>query len=170
MAIQFARIEMVGRKTGGNACRSSAYNARSKVVDKKTGEVFNFKNKGDNVYHEVLLPEGVNKKFKSISEFSNAVEQIERKSNSQLLKEAVIALPDDKEFSLKDKINITHQIIEEMQWVKNGLAVQIDIHEPHDGENNWHAHLLVQTRRFTECGNELGKKARDLKSVEKPDR
>lgn len=78
------------------------------------------------------------------------------------MKDVVIALPDDKELSLQDRINITHEIIEEMKWVKNGLAVQVDIHEPHDGEKNWHAHLLVITCRFTENGKRLGLKARDL--------
>ena len=111
------------------------------------------------------MPEGANKKFKDISILSNEVEAKEKKSNSQLLKEIVIALPDDKEFSLEDRINITHLIIKEMGWVKNGLAVQIDIHKPHDDKKNWHAHLLIQTRRFTECGQELGKKARDLNPV-----
>lgn len=55
MAIQFARIKIVSRKEGGNACRTSAYNARGEIVDEKTGEVFNFSKKGDNVYHNVLL-------------------------------------------------------------------------------------------------------------------
>lgn len=165
MAIQFARIRMISRKTGGNACCTAAYNARTKIVDEKTGEIFNFKSRSDNVYHEVMLPKNANKRFKDISVLSNAVEKKETKSNSQLLKEVVIALPDDKEFSLKDKINITHLIIEEMEWLKNGLAVQMDIHKPHDDKRNWHAHLLVQTRRFTECGTELSKKARDLNPV-----
>ena len=49
-----------------------------------------------------------------------------------------------------------------MQWVKEGLPVQIDIHQPHDGEKNWHAHLLLPKRRFAECGEKLGAKARDL--------
>ncbi len=47
--------------------------------------------------------------------------------------------------------------------VKNGLAVQVDIHAPHNGEENWHAHLLVTTRRFTQDGKRLAcTKARDL--------
>ncbi|MDG1437107.1 MAG: AAA family ATPase [Rickettsiaceae bacterium] len=162
MAIQFARIKIHSRKNGANACRTSAYNARSKITDEKTGEVFDFTKKGGNVYHQVLLPEGANEKFKDISILSNAIEKREKKSNSQLLKEAVIALPDDDEFTLEDRINITHLIIKEMGWVENGLAVQIDIHEPDEDDNNWHAHVLVQTRRFTECGNYLGNKARDL--------
>ena len=49
-----------------------------------------------------------------------------------------------------------------MGWIKSGVAVQVDIHEPHDREKNWHAHLLVGTRRFTEDGKRLGAKARDL--------
>ena len=162
MAIQFARVAMVKRSSGANACRKGAYNARSKIVDEKTGEVFDFRSRGDNVHHTMLIPEHVDKKFKNLSELMNAVEHIEKKDNSQLLKEVVIALPDDKELTLKDRINITHEIINEMNWVNNGLAVQVDIHEPHDGQKNWHAHLLVTTRRFTEDGKRLGAKARDL--------
>ena len=162
MAIQFARIEIVGRSTGGNACCKGAYNARTKINDQKTNITYNFSNRGDNVYHDILLPNGIDQKFKNISELMNAVEHIEKKDNSQLLKDAIIALPDDKELDLQDRINITLRIIDKMAWVKNGLGVQVDIHQPHDGEKNWHAHLLITTRRFTADGKYLGKKARDL--------
>jgi len=162
MAIQFARIELVGRATGGSACCKGAYNARTKVKDEKTNITYNFSHKGDNVYHAILLPEYVNKKFLSVSELMNEVERVETRKNSSLLKEIVIALPDDEELNLQDRINITHLVIEKMQWVKEGLGVQIDIHKPHDGEKNWHAHILLTKRRFTECGNWLGAKARDL--------
>lgn len=163
MAIQFARIKIVGRSSGGNACRSGAYNARSIVRDERTNVVYNFTNKKDNVYHRMLLPDHVDNKYQDLNELHNAVECIERKKNSQLLKEIIIALPDDKELNLQDRINITHQIIDKKAWVKNGLAVQVDIHEPHEGENNWHVHLLLTTRRFTEDGKKFEKhKARDL--------
>ena len=119
MAIQFARIEIVGRGNGGNACRKGAYNARTNITDIKTNITYNFSNRDDNVYHEVLLPEGVDQKFKNIKELMNGVEHIEKKNDSQLLKDIVIALPDDKELELQDRINITHEIIEEMEWVKN---------------------------------------------------
>ena len=54
MAIQFARVAMVKRSSGANACRKGAYNARSKIVDEKTGEVFDFRSRGDNVHHTML--------------------------------------------------------------------------------------------------------------------
>lgn len=162
MAIQFARIEIVTRSSGGSACCKGAYNARTKVKDEKTNVTYNFSHKGDNVYHTVLLPEHVNKKFSSVSEFMNLVEAFEKRKDSQLLKDIVVALPDDKELSLQDRINITHLLIEKRGWVKEGLGVQVDIHKPHDGEKNWHAHLLVTTRRFTEDGLAFGAKATDL--------
>jgi Ti-type conjugative transfer relaxase TraA len=162
MAIQFARIEIVTRSSGGSACCKGAYNARTKVKDEKTNVTYNFSHKGDNVYHTVLLPQHVNKKFSSVSEFMNLVEAYEKRKDSQLLKDIVVALPDDKELSLQDRINITHLLIEKRGWVKEGLGVQVDIHKPHDGEKNWHAHLLVTTRRFTEDGLAFRAKATDL--------
>lgn len=162
MAIQFARIEIVGRSSGGNACCKGAYNARTIVKDNKTNITYNFKHKGDNVYHAVLLPEHADKRFNSVAEFMNEVEHCEKRKDSQLLKDIVLALPDDKELTLQDRINITHLLIEKRAWVKEGLGVQVDIHEPHDGEKNWHTHLLVTTRRFTEDGRSFGLKATDL--------
>ena len=162
MAIQFARIEIVGRSSGGNACCKGAYNARAIVKDNKTNITYNFKHKGDNVYHTILLPEHADKRFASVTEFMNEVEHCEKRKDSQLLKDIVLALPDDKELTLQDRINITHLLIEKRGWVKEGLGVQVDIHEPHDGEKNWHAHLLVTTRRFTEDGQSFGLKATDL--------
>ncbi|SPM44687.1 conjugal transfer protein TraA [Orientia tsutsugamushi] len=85
-----------------------------------------------------------------------------KKSNSKLLKDIVIALPDDKELNLEHRIEITHQIVDAMECMQNGLGVQIDIHKPHRGDKNWHAHILVTTRRFREDGTGLGDIAVDL--------
>src|SRR5690349_18621406 len=109
MAIQFARIEIVGRSSGGNACCKGAYNARIKITDERTNITYNFSNRGDNVHHEIILPGHVDLRFKSPAELMNAIEHIERKDSSQLLKDVVIALPDDKELTLQDRVNITHE-------------------------------------------------------------
>ena len=162
MAIQFARIEIVSRSKGDNACCKGAYNARTKIKDEQTNITYDFTKRGGNVYHTILLPNHVDQKFKDTKLLMNEVERSEKRKNSQLLKDVVIALPDDKELTLEDRIAITHEIIEEMGWVKNGLGAQVDIHKPHKGTRNWHAHVLVTTRRFTTDGKNLGAKAVDL--------
>jgi hypothetical protein len=162
MAIQFARAEYVSRSDGKNACCKGAYNARTQINDNKTNITYNFQRKDDNVHHEILLPEYVDKKFKNVSTLMNEVERIERKSNSQLLKEYDIALPDGDNISLEIKKEMGYEFIKENNWIEAGLAVQIDIHEPHLDDKNWHAHLLITTRRFLDHGKCLGTKARDI--------
>jgi len=163
MAIAFARPEYVGRSDNKNACCKSSYNSRSKIVDERTGKVFNFTNHGGNAYHEMLLPEYVDKKFKNAEGFSNEVERAEKRKDSQLYVEWLLALPKEKEITLEMKKEIIKEFIERKGWIKEGLGVQVDIHEPHDGEKNWHAHLLVTTRRFKKDGLGLeDKKAVDL--------
>ena len=147
MAIQFARIERVKRSGGKNACCKGAYNARTNITDQKTNITYNFSNRLDNVYHQILLPEYVDQKFKNLSELMNAVEHIERKGNSQLLKEYVLALPDEDNVSLEVKIEMVHEFIHRNKWIQEGLAVQIDIHEPHEHEKNWHAQRILANMR-----------------------
>lgn len=161
MAIQFARVQYVSRSTGANSCRKAAYNERAQIRCERTGEVFHFQHKRDNVYHEILLPEGADLKFKNSSVLWNAAEHAERRVDSQVAKEAVVALPDDKEISLEDRIELSHRIAKEF-FLSKGLAVQIDIHAPHDEDKNWHVHMLATTRRFSADGKSLNAyKARD---------
>ncbi|OJW51839.1 MAG: hypothetical protein BGO67_07395 [Alphaproteobacteria bacterium 41-28] len=163
MAIQFARCEYISRRTGANACRKASYNQRDTVPCERTGEVFSFKDRGGNVHHEILLPEGADSRFKNSRILWNEVERCEKRINSQLAKEFVLALPDDPEITLGDRIELARRFTNTL--VEKGIAAQLDVHSPHDGEKNWHAHLLVTTRRFSEDGLTFGAKARDLDPV-----
>ncbi|HCC24959.1 MAG TPA: hypothetical protein DEP85_05570, partial [Holosporales bacterium] len=101
----------------------------------------------------------------------NEAERCEKRKDSQVAKEFVIALPDDGQVTLEDRIELTRQFSN--IFVGKGVAVQLDIHEPHDERlapeesgGNWHAHLLVTTRRFSEDGKTFySKKATDLDPV-----
>lgn len=161
MAIQFARIEYVSRSSGGNACRKAAYNQRESMKCERSGQLFYFKHKDDNVHHEILLPEGVDKKFLDASVLWNAAEFMENRKDSQVCKESVIALPDDAEISLADRVEISRRIAKQL-FVDKGLGVQMDVHQPHEDDKNWHVHMLITTRRFSEDGKSLhNRKARD---------
>lgn len=164
MAIQFARCEYVSRSTGGNACRKASYNQRAVVHCERTGEVFSFKDRGGNIHHEILLPEGAHSKFKNSEALWNEAEKCEKRKDSQVAKEFVIALPDDQEITVEDRIELTRRFAQFI--VEKGVAVQLDVHSPHEGEKNWHAHLLATTRRFSEDGLTFcEKKATDLDPI-----
>ena len=165
MAIQFARLRYPSRSKGDNACRIGAYNSRSAIRDSKTNIVYNFSHKGDLLHHEIILPSHVNEKFKDTSNLMNLVEFHEKRENSQLLKEYVLALPDEDNVPLEIKKEMIYEFIAKNKFISNGLAVQIDIHEPDEEDNNLHAHLLLTTRRFSSCGNYLAEKTRELNAT-----
>ncbi|MBN8925276.1 MAG: hypothetical protein BGO51_10155 [Rhodospirillales bacterium 69-11] len=175
MAIAFARARYLSRATGGNAVRSAAYNAREAIQAERTGELFHFRHRDAPTYHEVLLPEGADARLADSAALWNAAEAAERRKDAQVAREIVLALPADRVLSTEDRIELARSFAQE-HFVSKGLAVQLDVHAPHrergEGEGawaegtggdhtNWHAHLLITTRRIE--GDQLSaKKARDL--------
>lgn len=179
MAISYARLEFVQRSNGKNACAKAAYNSRDKVVFDGTkfseAKTYDWRNKERPAHHEIVLPKHADPSFKSMDKLWNLAEKAENRHNSQVAMEMVIALPDDQTISLEDRIELARRFADEV-FVKHGLAVQIDIHQPEKkillspetGEvehldHNWHAHITSLTRRFKENGFELEKnKLRDF--------
>ncbi|MHB8284502.1 MAG: AAA family ATPase, partial [Caulobacteraceae bacterium] len=165
MAIAFARARYIGRSTGGVAVRSAAYNAREAITDERTGELYYFKHRDAPEHHEVLLPDGADAKFAESAVLWNAAEGAEKRKDAQVAREIVMALPANHELSHEDRVEMVRSFAQ-THFVSRGLAVQLDVHGPHVGDEeketaNHHAHLLITTRRVE--GDHLSsKKARDL--------
>lgn len=171
MSLAFARMRFIGRRSGGNAVRSAAYNERTNLVDERTGERFDFGQKQDKpVHHEVMLPDGADPRFINPAYLWNAAEKAERRSDSIVAKELVLALPAENDVSPADRIALAQSFVKE-HFVNFGLAVQIDVHLPHDipgaepaERGNVHCHALISTRRV-EGDRFADRKARELDPV-----
>lgn len=216
MAIGYARVEFVQRSNGKSACAKAAYNSRSRIEFEgncvMSPEIYDWTDKDKPAFHEVLLPKGINEKFKSPDALWNEAELAESRINSVVGLDLLLALPDDQVISLEDRIYLARSFIQK-HFVDKGLAAQIDIHHPEKKiqimrdnrelglfkgmsgniiqenqssiklqlengktvslnpeeftgfsfeQSNWHAHVLVTTRRFQKDGLGLGEKARDL--------
>lgn len=165
MAIAFARARYISRSSGGSAVRSAAYNAREAIQAERTGQLYYFKHRDAPEHHEVLLPEEASATLADAAVLWNAAEAAERRKDAQLAREIVLALPANAELTVDDRIELARRFAVE-NFVSRGLAVQLDVHAPHLGDAesegaNWHAHLLITTRRVEGEGF-AAKKARDL--------
>ena len=165
VAIQFARARYISRSTGGSAVRSAAYNERTALTSERTGELFYFKHRDAPEHHEVLLPAGADPRFADSAVLWNAAEAAERRKDAQVAREIVLALPANAELTTEDRVALARSFAEQ-HFVAKGVAVQLDVHAPHEGESeseraNWHAHLLITTRRL-EGARFAARKARDL--------
>lgn len=88
-----------------------------------------------------------------------------RKAKRQPGCEGICHCPsDDAQITLEDRIELSRRF--GTIFVERGVALQLDVHAPHDNEKNWHTHFLVTTRRFSEDGlTFFSKKATDLDPV-----
>lgn len=156
MAIAFARLSIHSRSKGHSAVAGAAYRAGATLTDERTGQTHSFENRSDVQYSEILLPDGSDPRFLDRETLWNEVERAERRKDSQLAKDIILALPRD--LSLNDQINLARQFAKD-HFVSKGLVADIAIHDHGDG--NPHAHLYVTTRRL--LGRQFDThKARDL--------
>ncbi|WP_176556198.1 AAA family ATPase [Rubellimicrobium rubrum] len=184
MAIAFARARYLSRSSGGCAVRSACYNAREAITDLRTGERYSFAHREAPEHHTVLLPEGAEDRLAASQVLWNLAEAAERRSDAQVAREIVLALPADRGLTHDDRVALAESFARE-HFVARGLAVQLDVHAPHAGGGrgdeggavdsdgtgdaeseraNHHAHLLITTRRVE--GDRLSaRKARDLDPV-----
>ena len=148
--------------------RSAAYNERAALTDERTGERFSFAHRDAPEHHEVLLPEGADERLRDSAMLWNAAEAAEKRKDAQVAREIVLTLPADRELTAEDRIELARSFAQQ-HFVAKGLAVQLDVHAPHEGSAeseraNHHAHLLITTRRI-EGDHLAARKARDVEPV-----
>ncbi|EEZ95942.1 Ti-type conjugative transfer relaxase TraA [Legionella longbeachae] len=156
MAIAFARVSVYSRSKGHSAVAAISYRAGQKLLDSRTGLTYDFSNRHDVVYSEILLPERCNEAFLDREYLWNQVELAEHRIDAQLCKDVVLALP--KELDSVQQAELA-KCFAQVHFVENGLPADIAIHDHGDG--NPHAHILIPTRRL-EWNGFSKYKARDL--------
>ena len=135
------------------------------MKDERTGQSHNYRNRKGIVHAFVLLPPNAPAAYADRLALWNAAESAEKKKNSRVAREVILALP--HELSEEHRRALTKDmalfLIE-----KYGVAVDVAIHAPlarnGDDPRNHHAHLLFTTRVVKQDG--LGEKTRILDDLE----
>ncbi|HEY1998641.1 MobA/MobL family protein [Paraburkholderia sp.] len=127
MAIQFARTRYISRSTGSSAVRSAAYKAREAITAERTGTLHYFKHRAG-----VLLPDGADPRFADSGMHWNVAEEVEKGEDAQVAREIVLALPANAELTTEHRIALARSFAEQ-HFVARGVAVQLDVHAPHEG-------------------------------------
>lgn len=159
MAIAFAQVSIHSRSKGHSAVAAAAYRSGARLYDDRIGRTYDFSKRHDVVFSEIVLPDGGTDSFLERNYLWNEVERAENRSNSQLCKDFVLALP--RELNLLQQIELAKSFAQ-THFVEKGLPADISIHD--NGDGNPHAHILIPTRRLE--NNRFSKyKARDLNPV-----
>ncbi|ENI4644398.1 MobA/MobL family protein [Salmonella enterica] len=149
MAIFHLNFKILKRSEGKSSLYLSAYNSRTRLKDEKTGLVFNYEKKKEDLMHqEIILPNNAPKSFKDRSTLWNAVESKNNRRDSQLSRYFIVALP--RELTLEQNHKLLTDYIKK-NFIKKGMCADIAIHNDADN-NNPHAHVMLTMQDVNETG------------------
>ena len=153
MAIYSFRMQVIGRSAGRSATAAAAYRSGEQVKDERTGQVHDYTGKSDIYGSEILMPEGAPERLGDRALLWNEVERNEKRKDSQLCNEIMIALP--AELSHSQKQELAREYVQG-EFVSQGMIADIGYHD--FDSHNPHAHIMLTMRLVNEEG--FGKKER----------
>jgi hypothetical protein len=154
MAIYHFSAQMIKRSGGRSATAAAAYRAAENIVDRTTGEAFDYTRKGGVFGASILAPLMAPSWATDRSELWNQVEEVERRRDAQVAREIDLAIP--IELNDHDRIELVRNFVQE-SFVDLGMVADVCFHDFESG--NPHAHIMLTTREIGPEG--FGKKRRD---------
>ncbi|MBQ7980592.1 MAG: MobA/MobL family protein [Oscillospiraceae bacterium] len=137
----------MSRGKNASAVAKAAYISGEKIKNSYDGVTHDYRKKKEIVHKEILLPSDAPPEFMNRSVLWNAVEQSEKRKNSQTTKHIDAALP--VEISRAEQIDLVRNFCLQC-FVSRGMCADFAIHDKGDG--NPHVHILLTTRRVDKNG------------------
>lgn len=159
VAIYHLSVKTISRSAGRTATAAAAYRAGAKIEDEATGEIHDYRRKQGVEAKMLVLPPERPEWAASRANIWNKAEAAETRKNSTVAREIVIALP--SELNPAQRKQLAGQFAQ-MVVNHHQCAADVAIHAPgKEGDHrNYHAHILLTTRRMTREG--FSEKTREL--------
>lgn len=159
MSIYHLSVKTISRSDGRSATAAASYRAAAVIHDDITGITHDYSRKSGVESSTIFLPDNAPAWASDRAQLWNAVEKAETRKNSCVAREFEVALP--SELSPVERQRLAHDFTREIV-AKHSCAADVSIHAPGaDGDSkNFHAHILLSTRRLTPNG--FGEKTREL--------
>ncbi|MFD1792452.1 MobA/MobL family protein [Ochrobactrum teleogrylli] len=160
-----AEHQIFSRSKGRSSCAASAYRSASKITDPRTGEMFDYRDKGHVISSFIVAPENAAFWTQDREQIWGRAELAERRQDAQVAREWLITIPRD--LPLNQWEPFTREIV--APWIDAGAIADIAIHCPLDqyGQPQPHAHIMLTMRKL-DSGTETGfasKKNADLEAL-----
>ncbi|MDJ0634779.1 MAG: MobQ family relaxase [Xenococcaceae cyanobacterium MO_188.B29] len=147
MAIYYFNASVISRSKGRSATASAAYRAGEKILDIRTGEIHDYRQKKGVDEKIILAPNSAPDWVKDRASLWNEVERVERRKNSQLAREIKLAIP--VELDRTQQLELVQKFVTE-QFVSQGMVADVTFHDL--DSHNPHAHIMLTMREIDEHG------------------
>ena len=134
------------RSTGRSSTAAAAYRSASKITDRRTGETFDYRNKGHVISSFILAPTNAPAWAFDREELWNRVEASEKRLDAQVAREWLITIPRD--LPSEQWEDFAREVV--APWVDAGAVVDVAVHCSLDmyGQPQPHAHIMLTMRKL----------------------
>lgn len=163
MASFLCQVQTIQRAAGRSAVAAAAYRSGAALVDERLAMEFDFANKDGIEHAEIRAPEGTPTALRDRERLWNAAEAAELRKDGVPARELLVALPHELDF--QQRRELVRAFVDE-HLVAKGMIADVAMHRPgkEGDQRNYHAHILVTTRRVGPRG--LGLKDRSWRTPE----
>ena len=147
MASFLCQVQTIQRSQGRSAVAAAAYRSGQSLVDERLAMEFDFARKEGIEFSEIILPPEAPATFADRATLWNAAERRETRKDGVPAREVLLALPHELDF--KQRRDLVRAFVAE-HITARGMVADVAMHEPgrEGDERNFHAHILVTTRRI----------------------
>lgn len=153
-------VKVISRGDGRSAAAAAAYRSAELVHDRRTGDVHDYARRQGVEHAEIVLPDGTPAGLQDRAALWNAAEEAERRKNARVAREVLVSMPHELD-TPERRVGAARDLA---TWLVKSYGVGADfaVHEPDRkaDERNYHAHILITTRRLAAEG--FGEKTREL--------
>jgi hypothetical protein len=142
VAIYYMNVQIIGRSAGRTATGAAAYRAGERIVDERTGQVFDYTRRRGQIETEILAPEGAPAWARDRASLWNQVEKAEKRGDAQVAREMVVAFP--KELDPDQQWELIRAYVR-AEFVSKGMVADVAIHR---NSGNPHAHIMLTMREM----------------------
>lgn len=164
MANYHLTVKGISRKSGRSCVSALAYRSASMLVDQRTGETYDYRNKENVEYVEIVISDNSHFCIKEIYEeckisrqtalqkLSDIFEAAEKRKDARVYREIEFSLP--RELTKEQNVAWAREFIQNTCVAKGMIAI-MNYHFEIDkktGEEKPHCHVLLSTREAIETG------------------
>ncbi len=148
MAIYHLSMKTISRGHGDSIFAAAAYRAAMKLIDHRTKEIHDYRQKKDVLFHMVYLPPSVSKNYADIQDLYNSVDQSTTRRDGVYCREIECSLP--RELTFDQNLELLNSFV---GWFTGqNMVVQANVHGGSGGQNP-HVHLLTPVREVLSDGS-----------------
>jgi hypothetical protein len=151
VASYLLRVQTIQRGAGRSAVAAAAYRAGEHLVDERLAMEFDFAGKSGVEFSEIRTPDGAPAALADRQGLWNAAELAEARRDAVPAREVLLALP--HELDVEQRKALVRDFVDR-HMVAHGMIADIALHVPgqEGDQRNFHAHILLTTRRVTPEG------------------